>query len=152
MYISVAFSELSCYAEKCHKVRALVWCPATLIIEMSSQVAKDIELDAFQSSVASLNFEPYITAGCVFMLLAPLWYDLGCCSPTVVVTFSTDTIWIIDGLFSPLRQSCSENFWFSWSLLLLCTHVTSKCQGPMVHQCFTKLATRCKKIQVRPPS
>ena len=34
-------------------------------------------------SVASSN--PTLTAGCVCMLLTPLWCDMGCCSRTVVV-------------------------------------------------------------------
>ena len=40
---------------------------------MSSQVGKDIELDA-----VGRQFEPYLTAGCVCMLAAPL-RGLGCC-------------------------------------------------------------------------
>ena len=43
-------------------------------------MAKDIELDAV---VASSN--PTLTTGCVCMLVAPLWCDLGCFSRTVVV-------------------------------------------------------------------
>ena len=42
-------------------------------------VGKDIELDA-----VGRQFKPYLTAGCVCMLVAPLWCDLRCCSRTVV--------------------------------------------------------------------
>ena len=47
---------------------------------LSSLVGLDIKLDA-----VGRQFEPYLDAGCVCMLLAPLWCDLGCCSRTVVV-------------------------------------------------------------------
>ena len=45
-----------------------------------SLVGKDIELDAIGH-----QFKPYFTTGCVCMLVAPLWSDLGSCSRTVVV-------------------------------------------------------------------
>ena len=47
---------------------------------MSSLVVKDIALDA-----VCLQFEPYLAAGCVWMLVVSLWCDQGCCSQTVVV-------------------------------------------------------------------
>ena len=50
------------------------------IVMWSSLVGKDIELDA-----VGRKFEPYLTAGCVYMPVAPLWSDLGCCSQAVVV-------------------------------------------------------------------
>ena len=42
---------------------------------MSRLVDEDIELDAVGS-----QFKPYLTAGCVCMLVVPLWCDLGSCS------------------------------------------------------------------------
>ena len=50
-------------------------------------VGKDIELDA-----VSRHVEPYLTAGCVCMLVAPLWCDLGCCYRTVVVMKAADNL------------------------------------------------------------
>ena len=44
---------------------------------MSSLVGKDTQLDA-----VGRKFEPCLTAGSVCVLLAPLWCDLGSCSPT----------------------------------------------------------------------
>ena len=43
-------------------------------------VGKDIELDA-----VGRQSDPYLTAGCVCILVLPLWRDLECCSRTVVV-------------------------------------------------------------------
>ena len=50
--------------------------------EMSGLAGKDMDMDA-----VGRQFEPNLTAGCVFMLVAPssLWCDLGCCPQTVVV-------------------------------------------------------------------
>ena len=54
--------------------------PSVRLIKMSSIVSKNIELDAVGS-----KFEAYLTAGCIWMRLAPLWCDLGCCSRTVAI-------------------------------------------------------------------
>ena len=47
---------------------------------MSSRVDKDIELKA-----VCRQFEPYLTTGCVCILVVPLWCDLRCYSQAVVV-------------------------------------------------------------------
>ena len=40
--------------------------------DLMSLVGQEIELDS-----VGRQFEPYLTAGCVCMLVAPLWCDLG---------------------------------------------------------------------------
>ena len=41
--------------------------------------------DKCESEQFFTQFESYLTAGCVCMLVAPLWCELGCCSRTVMV-------------------------------------------------------------------
>ena len=83
---------------------------------MSSQlsqveVGEDIELDAVDR-----HFEPYHAAGCICMLEAPLWCDLGRCSQTVMVIIN-----LLNLLQNPANKkpwlSLDYYFWECWKAL-----------------------------------
>ena len=60
-------------------------------------VGKDIELDS-----VGRQFEPYLTARCVVILVASFWCDLGCCSRTVVVNKATANTRLYNSTFQQL--------------------------------------------------
>ena len=87
--------------------------PASFLFceDLMSLVGQEIELDS-----VGRQFEPYLTAGCVCMLVAPLWCDLG-------------KLWR-NPRFNNIKFSTQNRSWLSW----FCSWIHSNCSP-----CFAAL-------------